>query len=78
MKNLFLGLVATFLALLSACGADSEDSNLTQEPEQSQQGILSSQQQQGLDAARSVEQTLLDSAAEREKELEDRLRALDQ
>jgi hypothetical protein len=74
MKNLLLGLVTTLLTLLSACGADSEDSNLSQEPEQSQQGVLSSQQQQALDAARSVEQTLLDSAADREKELEARLR----
>ena len=75
MKNLLLGLVTTLLILLGACGADSEDSNLSQEPEQSQQGILSSQQQQALYAARSVEQTLLDSAANGEKELEARLRA---
>ena len=74
MKIFLVGLVATMLTLLSACGADSEESNLTQEPEQSQQGILSNQQQQALDAARSVEQTLLDSAADREKELEARLR----
>ena len=74
MKIFLLGVVATSLALLSACGSDSEGPNLTQESEQSQQGILSSQQQQALDAARSVEQTLLDSAADREKELEARLR----
>jgi hypothetical protein len=74
MKNLLLGITATLLALLNACGADSEESNLTQEPEQSQQGILSNQQLQALDAARSVEQTLLNSAADREKELEARLR----
>ena len=76
MKILLLGLVVTLLTLLSACGADSEESNLTEESEQSQQGILSNQQQQALDAARSVEQTLLNSAADREKELEARLRAL--
>jgi len=74
MKILLLGVIATSLALLSACGADSEQPNLAQEPEQSQQGILSNSQQQALDAVRSVEQTLLDSAAEREKELEARLR----
>ena len=75
MKNLLLGLVTTLLILLGACGADSEESNLIQELEQLQQGILSNQQQQALDAARSVEQTLLDSAQERQKELEARLRA---
>jgi len=74
MKIFLLGITATLLALLGACGADSEESNLTQESEQSQQGILSNQQQQALDAAKSVEQTLLNSAAEREKELEARLR----
>ncbi len=74
MKILLLGITATSLALLGACGADREESNLTQEPEQSQQGILSNQQQQALEAARSVEQTLLNSAADREKELEARLR----
>lgn len=75
MKILLIGIVTTVLPLLSACGADSEESNLAQEPEQSQQGILSNQQQQALDAANSVQQTLLDSAADREKELEARLRA---
>lgn len=74
MKILPLGIIATLLALLSACGADSEESNLTQKPEQSQQGILSNQQQQALDAANTVEQTLLNAAADREKELEARLR----
>jgi hypothetical protein len=61
--------------LLNACGADSEESNVNQQTEQSQQGILSNQQQKALDAARSVEQTLLNSAADREKQLEARLRA---
>ncbi|PCI75711.1 MAG: hypothetical protein COB20_12270 [SAR86 cluster bacterium] len=75
MRLLSLGVIATLLTLLNACGADSEEPNLTQEPEPSQQGILSNQQQQALDAARSVEQTLLDSAADREQELEARLRA---
>ncbi|MFT4815692.1 MAG: hypothetical protein ACI9IQ_001185 [Cyclobacteriaceae bacterium] len=75
MKILVLGVIATLLTLLNACGADSEESNLTQGPEQSQQGILSNQQQQALDAASSVEQTLLNAAADREKELEARLRA---
>jgi|MEHZ01.4.fsa_nt_MEHZ011087520.1_1 hypothetical protein len=41
MKNLLLGLVTTLLILLGACGADSEESNLIQELEQLQQGILS-------------------------------------
>jgi hypothetical protein len=71
---LLVGITVTLLPLLSACGADSKESNLLQEPEQSQQGILSNQQQQALDAARSVEQTLSDSAQERQKELEARLR----
>lgn len=75
MKIFLVGITIILLPLLSACGADSEESNLTQESEQSQQGILSNQQQQALDAARSVEQTLLDSAEERQKELEARLRA---
>ncbi|MFT7205880.1 MAG: hypothetical protein ACI9JU_000625 [Pseudohongiellaceae bacterium] len=75
MRILLVGITVTLLPLLSACGADSEESNLIQEPEQSQQGILSNQQQQALDAARSVERTMLDSAADREKELEARLRA---
>lgn len=75
MKNLLLGLVTTLLILLGACGADSEESNLIQEPEQLQQGMLSNQQQQALDAARSVERTMLDSAANGEKEIEARLRA---
>jgi len=48
---------------------------LIQEPEQLQQGMLSNQQQQALDAARSVERTMLDSAADGEKEIEARLRA---
>ena len=61
--------------LLNACGADSEESNVPQQTEQSQEGILSSQQQQALDAARSVDQTLLNSAADREKQPEARLRA---
>lgn len=75
MKILLLGMLVTLLPLLNACGAERESTNLTQEPEQSQQGILSNQQQQALDAANSVEQTLLNAAADREKELEARLRA---
>jgi len=74
MKILPLGLVATLLTQLSACGADSEESNVTQESEQAARGILTNQQQQALEAANSVEQTLLNSAADREKELEVRLR----
>lgn len=76
MKILFAGIFSTSLVLLSACGADTEESNLTQEPEQSAQGILTNSQQQALEAASSVEQTLLNSAADREKELEARLKAL--
>ena len=75
MKILLVGITVTLLPLLSAYGADSEESNLIQEPAQLQQGILSSQQQQALDAARSVERTMLDSAANGEKEIEARLRA---
>ena len=73
MRILLLGLLSTLSVLLNACGADREESSLVQEPEQRQQGILTNQQQQTLDAAKSVEQTLLHSAADREKELEARL-----
>ncbi len=59
------------LSSLCACSSDNEDEN----PEQAPQGVLSTQQQQALDAANSVEQLLLDSAEQREKELEARLRA---
>ncbi|MDA0279586.1 MAG: hypothetical protein O3C29_03970 [Proteobacteria bacterium] len=75
MRILLPGIIPTLLMLLNACGADSEESNVNQQTEQSQQGILSNQQQKALDAARSVEQTLLNSAADREKQLEARLRA---
>ena len=75
MKIVLLGVIITLIPLLNACGADSEGPNLTQEPNQSQQGILSDQQQQALEAANSVEQTLLDAAADRAEELEARLRA---
>tara|TARA_B110000483_G_C17807676_1_gene393886 strand:- start:53 stop:286 length:234 start_codon:yes stop_codon:yes gene_type:complete len=73
MKILLSGILSALLTLLNACGADSEETNLTQESEPSQQGILTNQQQQTLDAAKGVEQTLLNSAADREKELEARL-----
>lgn len=76
MKILLLGVIATSLSLLSACGADSDEPTLTQETEQSARGILTNSQQQALEAASGVEQTLLNSAADREKELKDRLQAL--
>ena len=73
MKTLQLGIITTLLVFLCACGGDTEDTSLDQAPEQSPQGILSNQQQQALDAARDVEQTLLNAAEERKKELEARL-----
>lgn len=72
MKTSVFVAIATLLSLLTACGSESEESNLNQQP---QQGVLSSQQQRALEAAGSVEQTLLDSAAQRQKELEARLQA---
>lgn len=74
MKKMQIGIIALGLALLNACGPDTEESIMTQEPEQTSQGILSNSQQQALEAAASVEQQLLDSAADRQKELEARLR----
>lgn len=58
-------------ALVAACGSDDENEIQEQAP----QGVLSTQQQQALDAANSVEQILLNSAQARQKELDARLRA---
>jgi hypothetical protein len=71
VKIFTTGMTIMLLGLLAACGSDTE--NETQE--QAPQGVLSTQQQQALDAANSVEQILLDSAQARQKELEARLRA---
>ena len=60
--------IIMLLGWLVGCGPDN--ANETQAP----QGVLTSRQQQALDGAASVEQILLDAAADREKELEARLR----
>ncbi|GJM14274.1 MAG: hypothetical protein DHS20C12_26770 [Pseudohongiella sp.] len=75
MKLLRLGVIAAAIALLNACGADSDEPSPTQAqpPAQTAQGILTNSQQQALDAANSVQQTLLDAAADREEELANRL-----
>ncbi|NKB32672.1 MAG: hypothetical protein GKR91_06205 [Pseudomonadales bacterium] len=75
MKILSFGMIISLLTPLTACGSDSEETNVSQEPAQSGQGILTNSQQQALDSARTVEQTLLDAAEQRERELEERLRS---
>ncbi|MCH8265255.1 MAG: hypothetical protein IIC10_07635 [Proteobacteria bacterium] len=62
--------IIVLLGLLVGCGSDNP--NETQE--QAPQGVLTNRQQQALDGAASVEQILLDAAADRDKELEARLR----
>jgi hypothetical protein len=78
MKKLLYIVIATQCVFLSACGGDSATDNAaestSQEPVQSNRGVLTNQQESALDAARTVEQTLLDAAADREKELAERLR----
>ena len=71
MNKLQIGVTIVLLGLLSACGADNENENEVQQ--QTPQGVLTNQQQQALDVANSIEQTLLDSAEERRKELEAQL-----
>lgn len=63
-------IIIVLLGLLVGCGSD----NANETQEQAPQGVLTNRQQQALDGAASVEQILLDSAADREKELEARLR----
>ncbi len=75
MRSVFIAAIAAALTLLTACGSESDESTTAQQPAQAQQGILTNQQQTALDAANSVQQTLLDSAEQRQKELEARLRA---
>jgi len=67
MKKSHMAVAIPLLVLLAGCGSDSDNE------EQSPQGILTGQQLQALEGANSVEQTLLDAAAGREKELEARL-----
>lgn len=76
MKKFLYLVFAIQSVLISACGSDSpsESVDASQEPAQSNRGVLSNQQEAALDAARTVEQTLLDAAAAREKELAERLR----
>ena len=62
--------IIMLLGWLVGCGPD----NANETQEQGPQGVLTSRQQQALDGAASVEQILLDAAADREKELEARLR----
>lgn len=70
MDKLRTGMTIVLLGLLAACGSDNENEVQQQEP----QGVLSNRQQEALDAANSVEQILLNSAEDRDKELEARLR----
>ena len=63
-------IIILWLGLLAGCGSD----NASETQEQVPQGVLTSRQQQALDGAAGVEQILLDSAADREKELEAQLR----
>ena len=62
--------IIVLLALLVGCGSD----NANETQEQAPQGVLTNRQQQALDGVASVEQILLDAAADRGKELEARLR----
>ena len=62
--------IIVLLGCLVGCGSD----NANEIQEQGPQGVLTSRQQQALDGAASVEQILRDAAADREKELEARLR----
>ncbi len=71
MNKFRIGVTIVLLGLLSACGVDNENENEVQQ--QTPQGVLTNQQQQALDVANSIEQTLLDSAEERRKELEAQL-----
>ncbi len=61
--------VATVLPALMSCSAEQDA--LT--PVTESRGVISNSQQQALEAANTVEQTLLDAAAQREKELQERL-----
>ena len=58
--------------LLSSCGSDNETNSAT-EVQQQPRGVLTNQQQQALDAANALEQTLQQSAEDRQKELEAQL-----
>lgn len=70
MGKLNSGMIIMLLGMLVACGPEGENPTQAQESK----GILTNRQQQALDGAASVEQILLDSAADREKELEAQLR----
>ena len=70
MDKLRTGMTIVLLGLLAACGSDNENEVQQQEP----QGVLSNRQQEALDAANSFEQILRNSAEDRDKELEARLR----
>ncbi len=84
MKALKLTTSLAALALLFACGSEESPTEpaQTQEPEQGQvqaqaqeqaRGVLTTTQQQALEAANSFDQSLLDAAREQEEELNRRL-----
>ncbi|HAS48464.1 MAG TPA: hypothetical protein DCS33_04075 [Gammaproteobacteria bacterium] len=86
MKALKLTTSLAALALLFACGSEESPTEPAQtqepEPEQGQvqaqaqeqaRGVLTTTQQQALEAANSFDQSLLDAAREQEEELNRRL-----
>ena len=72
MKKIHNTVIALFMFLLIGCGAENGDESVGTAG-QSSPGIISAQQQRALDGANSVEQTLLDAAAQRKKDLEEQL-----
>jgi hypothetical protein len=73
MKISRFGIAVLLSGLFSACGSDNETSVETATQQQQPRGVLTNQQQQALDAANALEQTLQQSAEDRQKELEARL-----
>ncbi|MBL4821366.1 MAG: hypothetical protein JKY98_10325 [Gammaproteobacteria bacterium] len=69
MKTSLLGAVVLSVCQLTACGPNNESTLQDQAP----QGVISTQQQDALNAANGVEKILLDSAEERRKQLEAQL-----
>ena len=71
MNRSRIGIIIVLSGLLSVCGSDNESDTETQQPQP--RGVLTNQQQQALDAANALEQTLQQSAEDRRKELEAQL-----
>ena len=67
-----IGITLLLSGLLSVCGSDNETNSET-DVQQQPRGVLTNQQQQALDAANALEQTLQQSAEDRRKELEAQL-----